>query len=555
MISLKSFTLGIVILPLLLAQPVLSKEASTEGTAGPNSTESARALASTTALKVSTYFLKPQLTQAQLEKAIAATEKLAQEQIEKGVVPGFAIGIVHNDKLVYAKGFGVRQAGKPEQIDANTVFQLASVSKSIASTVVASMIDKAGQGALSWNSKISDLDPAFSLYDPWVTNQITIADLFAHRSGLPDHCGDLLEDIGYDKSQILHRLRYQKPSSSFRSEYAYTNFGLTEAAIAAAKACHQTWEDASAENLYKPLHMDSTSSRYDDFVTRPNHAPGHVLVDGKWVAKYRRNPDAQSPAGGVSASVNDFANWMRLQLNDGKFEGKQLITREALAETHHPHILNKFSPINGLPEFYGLGFNVSYDQSGRLRLSHSGAFSRGVATNFSLIPAENLGICIFTNAYPIGVAEGISNTFMDTALYGKETQNWLPLFKKLFSDPATLGVNENSRYAHAPEVVAPALANASYLGKYTNDFFGAIDIIEKDGALALLIGPEKLLVPLKHFDRDTFTWEADTENLSGASGVTFAIAADGHAMTVIIDNLNIDGQGLFNRVSDKSASH
>ena len=550
MINRKSLTHGLVILPLLFGQPVLAATESSTAAAG-----GASSIAPTSELKVATYFPKAQLTQAQLEEAIAATEKLAQEQVDKGVVPGLAIAVVHNDKLVYAKGFGVREAGKPEQVDANTVFQLASVSKSIASTVVASMIGNNAKGKLTWNSKISDLDPEFSLYEPWVTNQVTIADLFAHRSGLPDHAGDLLEDIGYDRTQVLHRLRYQKPASSFRSDYAYTNFGLTEAAIAAAKACHQSWEDVSAENLYKPLHMDSTSSRYADFVARSDRAPGHVLVDGKWVAKYKRDPDAQSPAGGVSSSVNDLANWMRLQLNDGKFEGKQLIPEDVLAEAHHPHMLTKFSPANGLPEFYGLGFNVSYDQSGRLRLGHSGAFSRGVATNYSLVPTENLGICVLTNAYPIGVAEGISNTFMDTALYGKPTQDWLPLFKKVFSDPATFGLNENSQYAHAPKTITPALANGVYLGKYTNDLFGEIEIIEKNGALTLLTGPTKLAFPLKHFDRDTFTWEADTENLSGANGVTFAVGADNHATTVLIDNLNSDGQGLFSRVSGQVKSH
>ena len=533
---------------------IATDEASATGTAG---AVTSGATAPKVDFKLSTYFPKAQLTQAQLEAAIAATEKLAQTQIDKGVVPGLAIAIVHNDKLIYAKGFGVRQAGKPELIDTNTVFQLASVSKPITSTVVASMIGSVGKGKIKWDSKISDLDPAFSMYEPWVTNQITVTDLFAHRSGLPDHSGDLLEDLGYDRSQVLHRLRYQKPDSSFRSGYAYTNFGMTEAATAVARACHQNWEDAAAENLYKPLHMDSTSSRYADFVARANRAPGHVLVDGKWVAKYKRDPDAQSPAGGVSSSVNDLSNWMRLQLNNGKFEGTQLIPEDLLAETHHPQMFIKFSPVNGLPEYYGLGFNVSYDQSGRLRLGHSGAFSRGVATNFSLVPSENLGICVLTNAYPIGIAEAISNTFTDMALYGKPTQDWVPLFKMIFSDPKTFGVNENNQFAHPPklELNNAASANVAYLGKYTNDLFGEIEIVERNEALTMLIGPAKSPFPLKHFERDTFTWEADTENLSGANGLTFAISADGHATSVLINNLNADGQGLFNRVSSKAESH
>ena len=158
------------------------------------------------------------------------------------------------------------------------------------------------------------------MFDPWVTREITIRDFYAHRSGLPQHSGDLLEDLGFTRRDILRRLRYQRPNTSFRSDYAYTNFGMTEAGVAAVKAYGLEWEDASEEKLYKPLGMNSTSSRYADFLARPDKALGHVLINGKWVQKYKRDPDTQSPAGGASSSVNDLAKWMRLQLAEGKFE-------------------------------------------------------------------------------------------------------------------------------------------------------------------------------------------------------------------------------------------
>ena len=164
------------------------------------------------------------------------------------------------------------------------------------------MAELVGEGKISWDSRISDLDTEFAMYDPWVTREITIRDFYAHRSGLPDHTGDLLEDLGFTRGEILHRLRYQKPDSSFRSHYAYTNFGITEAAVAAAKAYNIAWEDASEQKLYRPLGMDSTSSRYADFVARTNKALGHVQANGKWVQKYKRDPNSESPAGGVSSS-------------------------------------------------------------------------------------------------------------------------------------------------------------------------------------------------------------------------------------------------------------
>src|SRR5213595_3356087 len=242
---------------------------------------------------------KSHVTSEQVTRAIQELEKHAQTQIREDAVPGIAIAVVFQDKVVYAKGFGVRDTNTKVPVDADTVFQLASLSKSIGSTVVAELV---GEGKITWDSKLSVLDPTFEMFDPWVTREITIRDMYAHRSGLPAHAGDLLEDLGFTCAEILHRLRYQHPASSFRSHYAYTNFGITEGGVAAAKAYGLDWEKASEEKLYRPLGMTSASSRYANFMARKNKALGHVLVDGKWVQKFKRNPDAQSPAGGVSSS-------------------------------------------------------------------------------------------------------------------------------------------------------------------------------------------------------------------------------------------------------------
>src|SRR5437762_2189296 len=455
---------------------------------------------------------KSHVTSAQVDNAIREVEKLAQKQIQENALPGLAIAVVFQDKAVYAKGFGVRDVNTKVPVDADTVFQLASLSKSIGSTVVAELV---GEGKITWDSKLSVLDPTFEMFDPWVTREITIRDMYAHRSGLPAHAGDLLEDLGFTRAEILHRLRYQHPASSFRSHYAYTNFGITEGGVAAAKAYGLDWEKASEEKLYRPLGMTSAGSRYANFMARKNKALGHVLVDGKWVQKFKRNPDAQSPAGGVSSSVNDVAKWLRLQLGNGKFDGKQIVDEKALTETHQPNMLTGFSPFTGLPSFYGLGWNVSYDEQGRLRLNHSGAFALGAATLVNLVPAEQLGVVVLTNAYPIGIAEALGTTFMDTALYGKPTQNWLLIFKQLFSNPAAIGTFLDFDYSKPPASPAPALKNSAYVGKYGNDYFGEISIIERDGRLATVEGPKNQTSPMKHYDRDTFTYETQGENAVG----------------------------------------
>ncbi len=422
----------------------------------------------------------------------------------------------------------------------------ASVSKPFGSTVVAELV---GEGKISWDSKLNALDPTFEMFDPWVTRQITIRDMYAHRSGLPDHAGDLLEDLGFTRSEILFRLRYQHPDSSFRSHYAYTNFGMTEGAIAAVKPYQLEWEEACAQKLYKPLGMTSTSSRYADFVARQNKALGHVMVDGKWVQKFKRDPDAQSPTGGVSSSVNDVAKWIRLQLANGKFDGKQIVSEKPLAETHQPHMLTGFNPFTNMPSFYGLGWNVSYDQQGRLRLNHSGGFDLGAATFVNLVPAEQLGIVVLTNGRPMGISEALGTIFSDIAFYGKPTQDWFPLYKQLFSNPATTGTVLGFDYSKPPASPAPALKNGAYLGKYANDFFGDIAIVEKDGGLAIVEGPKKFTFPLKHYDRDIFTYDTIGENAVGRTGVTFTIGPDGQATQVVVENLNVRGEGTFKRVS------
>jgi CubicO group peptidase (beta-lactamase class C family) len=491
---------------------------------------------------------KSHVTSEQVTHAVQELEKLAQKQIQENALPGLAVAVVFQDKAVYAKGVGVRDTSAKVPVNADTVFQLASLSKPIGSTVVAELV---GEGQITWDSKLSVLDPTFAMFDPWVTREITIRDMYAHRSGLPEHAGDLLEDLGFTRPEILHRLRYQHPASSFRSHYAYTNFGMTEGGIAAAKAYGLEWETASEEKLYRPLGMTSTSSRYADFMARRNKALGHVLVDGKWVQKFKRDPDAQSPTGGVSSSVKDLAKWLRLQLGNGKFDGKQVVDKGALVETHHPHILTGFNPFTQLPTFYGLGWNVSYDPEGRLRLNHSGAFGLGAATYVNVVPGEQLGVVVLTNAYPLGIAEALGTTFVDIALYGKPTEDWFALFKQMFSNPAAIGTVPGFNYSKPPALLAPALKNSAYVGNYTNDFFGDISIIEKDGGLAIVQGPKNKTFPMKHYDRDTFTYETEGENAVGRSGITFTIDPDGKAAQVVVENLNVRGEGTFKRVRDQ----
>ena len=224
--------------------------------------------------------------------------------------------------------------------------------------------------------------------------------------------------MGYDRATILQRLSLES-LAPFRISYAYTNFGLTAAAQSAANAAGASWEDVSKQVLYGPLGMKSTSSRFVDFNSAPNHAVLHVRVGDKWLAKYTREPDSEAPAGGASSSVNDMAKWLRLELANGKYDGKQIVDAKALLEARRPQVVSgpPGSPI-ARTQFYGYGMNVGYDEAGRLRLSHSGAFGLGAATTISMLPSERLGIVVLTNGMPIGVPESLIADFLDLAELG-----------------------------------------------------------------------------------------------------------------------------------------
>jgi CubicO group peptidase (beta-lactamase class C family) len=485
------------------------------------------------------------ITSEKVKAAVVEMEKLAKSSLQKTGVPGAAVAVVYKDQVVYADGFGFREAGKSDSVNADTVFQLASVSKPLGSTVIAGLVS---DHRVKWDDRIIDHDPGFQLHEPFATASVTIRDMYAHRSGLSSHAGDLLEDMGYDRTEVLKRLRSIPTHNNFRSHYAYTNFGMTEGAVAAARAAGREWEELSQERLYTPLGMTSTSSRLSDFLARPNRARGHVLIDGKWIAKYQRQPDAQSPAGGASSSVNDMARWMRLHLNHGTFEGVPVIAPEALAETYRPHMVSDLQTKKAeeLYSYYGLGWGVRSDELGRVVLSHSGAFAQGAGTVVELLPSEQLGVIVLTNGQPIGLAEALALSFVDLATYGKVQQDWLTFIRPFFEEMAKEDYSPID-YSKAPSSRGAPLANTVYAGVYDNEFYGPIEIADEKGKLTMKQGPKPLAYALTHYDHDTFYYQTTGENAVGLSGVTFTVDGTGKASRLLVENLNKEGLGTFTR--------
>ena len=176
-------------------------------------------------------------TPERVQQALPKLDSFIRETLSETGVPGLAVAIVYRDEVVYLKGFGVREAGKSERVTENTVFQLASMSKPVGSTVIAALVD---DDVVSWDDLIVDLNPEFQMSDPWVTNHVTIRDLYAHRSGLYGDAGNDLEGLGYEQDEILRRLRFLEHGGDFRASYAYSNSGMTAGGVAAAKAAGKT---------------------------------------------------------------------------------------------------------------------------------------------------------------------------------------------------------------------------------------------------------------------------------------------------------------------------
>ncbi|MFE6050574.1 serine hydrolase [Kitasatospora sp. NPDC056446] len=488
----------------------------------------------------------PQLTDQQVAAAVDRIDAYVQDAMRRTGVPGLALAVVHDDKVVHAKGYGVRELGKPDTVTPDTVFQLASVSKPISSTVVAAAV---GGKAVTWDDPVTAHDPGFALADPWVGGHVTLADLFSHRSGLPDHAGDLLQDLGYPRDYILQHLRDQ-PLAPFRASYAYTNYGLTEAAVAVARAKGSSWENLAADTLYKPLGMTATSSLRSAYDNAANKALPHVrTADGTgWQVSTTENADPQSPAGGVSSTAQDLTHWMRLQLAGGSYEGRQVVDPAALGETWLPHILSgtPAAPA-GNPAQYGLGWNVGRDNRGRLRLNHSGGFDLGAATTVTLLPSERLGIVVLTNGQPTGLPEAVAEEFFDLAQEGHETVDWLGFLGKVVPAAAQSPVSPTD-YTKPPAGAAPAKPDAAYVGTYANGYYGPLTVgTGNGGGLVMSLGPGGLQFPLQHYAGDVFAFRTRGENAVGLSGVTFTVGADGRAAKAVVEQLDHEGLGTFTR--------
>jgi CubicO group peptidase (beta-lactamase class C family) len=496
-----------------------------------------------------------------LDYAISQIQGRINNYLEISHVPGLAIAVVHDGKEVYSQGFGVANMNTAAKVDADTVFQLASISKPVGSTVISTQVSA---GKVSWSMPIRDGLPWFALgagssSSDWVSQNVSIGDMYSHRSGLPDHAGDDLEGLGYDRSTILRQLRYL-PLAAFRISYDYTNYGIGAGAEAVAQKAGVPWAQLADEALYKPLGMTRTTSRYQAYISFSNHAVGHSPVDDKLDGRWRVSPeqvdlDRATASGGVASSANDMAKWMLMLLAGGKTpDGRQLIDLPILRDSMSAHNILVLPDVKLTTNnsFYGYGFSSGQTSNGLKFASHNGALGQGASTNFVVIPALDLGIIVLTDGFPVGLPETVTSDFLELAQFGEvRTDSWNSN-QTMFREAIKQAFGSSSVSGTPPGDAKPAKPLSQYAGTYHNDYFGDAVVSMVNGTLQLRMGPADggVTWTLTHWDGGVFKLRQGTMDTSqtAVSAVTFDLSGPKATLTHEYYQGTSHGLGVLTRL-------
>lgn len=490
-------------------------------------------------------FIFPALIFAQdLQSKLAEIDAYAEKTRTDWQIPGMAIAIVKDDKVVFARGFGVRELGKPEKVDENTLFAIASNSKAYTATSLAMMVD---EGKLKWDDKVTQYVPEFQMYDPYVTREMTVRDLVSHRSGLDTFSGDLLwYETNYTDDEIIKRLRYLKPVSSFRSRYDYQNLMFIVAGKVLERVSGKKWADFVQERILNPLGMKNTKTSIKQFKPDDNIAKPHNEHTGKMTAFNYGNVDGAAAAAALNSSVADSAKWIRMHLAKGRFEGKQLLSEAQSWNMQQPNIMipisaagAKFNPTRHF-NAYGLGFFLS-DYQGRKILYHSGGLD-GMISQTALMPDENLGVIILTNS-ETGVATWLTNKVFDVML-GVPKRDWSAEILGRTNQGKVAEAEEDKKLeASRVQNTKPSLALSGYAGTYTSPMYGDVTITEEGGKLIMRMIPSpNFVADLEHWHYDTFRikWRPTVVYNFPKGFVTFTLDGKGKTNELKIDQPNND---------------
>jgi CubicO group peptidase (beta-lactamase class C family) len=458
-------------------------------------------------------------------------------------VPGLSIAIVKDDKVVFAKGYGVRELGKTDKVDENTLFAIASNSKAFTTASLAILVD---EKKLSWDDKVSKYLPEFQMSSPFVASELTIRDLVSHRSGLDTFSGDLLwYETTYSTDEILRRVRFLKPKSSFRSQFGYQNLMFMAAGKVIEKVSGKSWAQFVSERILTPLGMSRTTASVRDL--KDNYAMPHNESGGKLRALPLGIVDNAHGAAGLNSSAADVAKWLRLQLGRGKFEGKQIYSEPRAGEMWSA---NTILPVNPFPakdaptklfSAYGLGWFLN-DYRGKKVVSHGGGLD-GMISQTAMMPEENLGLVVLTNS-ETSVNTIMQNKIFDVFLDVTPKRDWSA--ERLERSKQTKAREaEDAKKIDAARVpnTKPSLALSAYAGTYTDELYGDATVTEENGKLVMrFVQSPNFVADLEHWHYDTFQikWRASVAYNFSRGFVTFTIDKNGKTDEMKVDQPNND---------------
>jgi len=392
-------------------------------------------------------------------------------------VPGAAVCIIKDGKLVLLKAYGIKELGDPAKVDVNTLFMIGSNTKAFTATALA-MLQSANK--LSLDDRVTKYLPRFKLDDKLAGEEAIIKDLLCHRLGFKTFEGDFtFYNTNLSQNEIIEKLGRMKAVYPFRTKWGYTNSAFLVAGEIVPKVTGLPWELYLKQNIFAPLGMTNTLALSADLPKSLNRTVPHTLVDGRLTPIPYPQTDGLAPAMSISSSINDMSKWILALLSDGKVGQRQVIPLSAIQATREiQDIVNTTRHANGEPdyEFYGLGWSIQ-DYAGRHIFTHSGEVS-GYLSSVTLVPQEHLGIVILTNTDQNGFYEALRLEVMD-AYFKRPFHNYNELYLNNYKANTFIqqGADKRRRDTIALNPL-PALPVANYIGKYTNDFYGSVTITQ-----------------------------------------------------------------------------
>jgi len=456
-------------------------------------------------------------------------DELAERTLKAFDVPGIAVAIVKDGKVIHSKGYGVKSIITNEKVDANTLFGIASNSKAFTTAALAILVD---EGKIKWNDKVVQYIPDFKMYNDYVTQEFTIKDLLTHRSGLGLGAGDLMiwpDGSDFTTKEIIHNLRYLKPVSAFRTQFDYDNLLYAVAGEVIEKVSGQTWSDFIEVRIMKPLEMYNSAPSYVKLKDTSNIVMPHVPTEGKLIVIPRYKSQTLDAAGGIYSSVNDMSKWMIMQLQKGKYGSEKQNILFSEKEQNEMWELQTIIPSTTKPPYnthfrgYGLGWFLS-DVKGYKEVTHTGGLE-GMVTEVTLFPELNLGIVVLTNQQSGEAFKAITRTIKDSYLnipytdyvekYSKSKNDYLAK-----TDEATLEVWTTVQKNQKDKL---KIDFKKYLGVYDDPWFGKIFITEKKGKLYFQSKRSKQLSGEIFFYKDqTFAVKWNNRSLNADAFITFS---------------------------------